>query len=546
MKQIDQERERDEDVEKVISSKHPRKIVVASPGTGKTFLFNQIIKRRKKKGKANILALTFIGKLSDELADELAGLADTMTLHGFAKSIVESEWKGSGYYPKITDIIEEDLKIKGITDFEVGDKNYKERTLYYKAVGHNDVVHYALQIWKKDENKIPKYDLIVVDEFQDFNETEADLVDLLATKNVMLVVGDDDQALYAFKGSFSKFIRERYDKSNKFFESHTLKYCSRCTEAIIRAFHNILSHYVDRGKLKGRISDKKYVCYLPDKNEDSGLNRKIVLLEDIPPGMNATKIKSELSDILMKQKIKSVLITGEARTCKSILSLTARGLREFGFRNVEVLRETQEAFVFKPHLIAAYKMLEEKSESVLAWRLLLKEIDDGKKVKKIILENYSNAGNFVKALPAAFKKKHKENAKVLERILKGPEYKRSQIAKSSIKKLANIILGDKAEKEKTLMKELVKKYKYLPRPLANLDITVCNILRAKGLGADVVFLVGFDQGKLPAEKDPEDSEILQMLVALTRTKKRLYLVNTVGNKTSQFVDCIDSELIQKK
>ena len=78
-----------------------------------------------------------------------------------------------------------------------------------------------------------------------------------------------------------------------------------------------------------------------------------------------------------------------------------------------------------------------------------------------------------------------------------------------------------------------------------MDITVCSILGSKGLGADVVFLVGFDEGKLPSKKQAQDSEVYQMLVALTRTKKRIYLINTVGAKISSFAESIDKSLIQK-
>jgi len=59
------------------------------------------------------------------------------------------------------------------------------------------------------------------------------------------------------------------------------------------------------------------------------------------------------------------------------------------------------------------------------------------------------------------------------------------------------------------------------------------------LGADVVFLVGFDQGKIPAKTDIADDEIYQMLVALTRTKKRFNFINTKGCKISPFIESID-------
>jgi len=546
IKTINHKQERKDNVDKIKNSPHPRKVVVAGPGTGKSYLFQEVIKKYKKEGKEKFLAITFIGKLCDELADDLAGLSEAMTLHGFAREFVKKECpKGWEYYPEMTELIKEDLSIKGIAKFKIGDKNYRERTIYYSSSGYSDVVHYAVQICKKDENKIPKYDLILVDEFQDFNKIEAEFIDLLATKNDMLIVGDDDQALYSFKGSLSKFIRDKYDKSNTDFESHTLKYCSRCTEVIISAFHNIVEHFSSKGKIKDRINDKKYICYLPDKEEDNNLNPKILLFEGVAPGLIPTKIRYELSSILEEQKIKSVLIIGEGQTCKTLLLFVAKGLKEFGFKNVGHYICDRRAFFSESRIITGYKILSKGSNNILAWRLLLKEIGDESKIKKIILDNYDNSKDFIKALPNDFKRAQEKNAKTLYRILEKPESGRNQIALSSIKKLLKHITIKEKEKRDIFMNQLINDNKHVSRPLANLDITICNILGAKGLGADIVFLVGFDQGKLPMKKDVEDSEIYQILVALTRAKKRIYLINTVGNKVSQFADCIDKDFIEK-
>ena len=81
---VDHKAKRNEDTLKILGSSHMRKVVVAGPGTGKSYLFQEAIKNERKLGKTNFLALTFMGKLCDELADDLAGLALTKTLHGFA------------------------------------------------------------------------------------------------------------------------------------------------------------------------------------------------------------------------------------------------------------------------------------------------------------------------------------------------------------------------------------------------------------------------------------------------------------------------------
>ena len=541
----DHKMERSNDSDKILNSEHPRKVVLAGPGTGKTYLFKEAIRKKKEQGGQNFLAITFIGNLSDELADELAGLADTTTLHGFARGLVlenhSAEWE---YYPRMGDVIREDLKSQGIAKREVGDADYEERTKYYKAIGDDDVVHYAVQLCKEDETKIPIYDLILVDEFQDFNETEAEFIDVITTKNEVLIVGDDDQALYEFKGSFSKFIRYKFDASNDQFESHTLKYCSRCTEVIIDAFHSIVKHFRDRKKLSDRIK-KEYQFYPPDKDGDSKLNPKILLFEDVPPGAIPSKIRYELPKILRNQKIKSVLVLGEARTCKSQLFSIARKLREFGFRDVKHFSQHHNIFTFKNRSIFGYRLLTKGANDILGWRLLVDDLGNESQKKTIISKYYNDATGFITAIPNDFKKTVEKNRKTLYRILNKPESDRSKIAESSISRLAEGIIEDEKERSNIFINQLIDQCNYLVRPLANLSVTVCNILGAKGLSADVVFLIGFDQGKLPMKKDVDDSEIYQLLVALTRARKRIYLLNTMGRPVSQFIDSIDKDCLQK-
>jgi len=195
---MDHKKERSNDVEKIKNSNHPRKVIVAGPGTGKSYLFSELIKQKLEEEKNNFLAITFIGKLGDSLADDLCGLARTMTLHGYAREFVLSHCSNWLYYPRIYDIIKEDLNSKGIEEFEIGDSNYKEMSKYFKAIGDDDVLNYAVQICKNEEAKIPIFDLILIDEYQDFNSTESEFVDLLAQKNEIVIVGDDDQALYEF------------------------------------------------------------------------------------------------------------------------------------------------------------------------------------------------------------------------------------------------------------------------------------------------------------------------------------------------------------
>jgi len=465
------------------------------------------------------LAITFIGKLGNALADDLCGLAETMTMHGFARKFILGQCKNLKYYPRMYELIKEDLKNEGITTFKIGDQDYSRKSKYYKAVGDDDVIHYVVQIFKNDNNKIPTYDLILIDEYQDFNEKESELVDLLAQKNEIVIVGDDDQALYGFKGSSPSFIRKKYDLSNTYFESHVLRFCFRCTKIIIKYFHILAHKFNLNNPVKKRIK-KDYFCYLPDKIIDSKINSKIYLIKKCPIGMIAYKIQKELEEMAIDQKIKDVLVIGESRTCKALLKTVAMQLKKYGFKNVDY-RGDSDILNMRQNIIDAYKFIAKDESSLLGWRILGNPADED------------------------VKKKHVKNSKVFEKIINGAPLDLQKIKDEDINTLEAEIeekmSSDKEIRRYFLFQKIKRNNIYKPRPFCNFDITVCNTLNSKGLGADVVFLIGFDQGKFPIKKEATDSEVYQMIVSITRAKKRIYLINTVNQKVSSFIDCLDDK-----
>lgn len=537
---IDYIKEREKDILAIMDSKHPRKIIVAGPGTGKSYLFTELAKQKRNQGKTKFLAITFIGKLSDALADDLCGLVETATMHSFARRFVLEQCPGWSYYPKISKIIEEDLKAGGITKFEVGDENYVNKTKYYKAFGDDDVVYYAVQICKKDESKIPIFDLILVDEYQDFNSIESEFVDLLAKKNDTVVVGDDDQALYGFKGSSPAFIREKFHDSNTEWESKTLRFCSRCTEVIINFFHDIVKKYNLNDQIEPDIKrkriEKQFICYMPEGDRDSKIhdskaNPKIHLIKNCPPDMIAYKIWKELESVVSTQNIKDVLVIGEGQSCKTILKKVAQHLKGRGFKNVDY-QSNYGILQLRHDIIDAYEFIVRNEESLLGWRILNNPSNSERKQH---LRQAKDLGCLINGAPSEIQKIKDGDIFRLEAFIEGFGSDQSE---NGTRQQQNEII-----RRKLFIRELKETNPPLPRPLCNLGITVCNILNSKGLGADVVFLIGFDNGKFPSKKNPTEGEIYQMLVSITRAKKRLYLVNTVGKSVSSFLENLSQDFL---
>ena len=92
-------------------------------------------------------------------------------------------------------------------------------------IDFDDMILDCLEMFSKHESILrvwrERFKFILVDEFQDINKPQYDLIRLLsAPQNNLFVVGDDDQAIYRFRGStpgvMKQFISD-YPKAKTIF-----------------------------------------------------------------------------------------------------------------------------------------------------------------------------------------------------------------------------------------------------------------------------------------------------------------------------------------
>lgn len=241
-------------------------MLVAGAGTGKT---NTIVKKiiylikEQRVIPYNILAVTFTNKAVREIRERVNNSLCTNhsgvvvnTFHQLAKSILDKDdnYQLLGYKSlkiledegreKILDKIikynemynrvnEYNKTIKGLLiDFnakknnryiESSNKEYEElfKELYHAYVlevfanGYielDDLVNLVIVLLERYP-EIRKevslaFDYIFVDEYQDVNKEQYKLIKLLKNKNKVLIVGDEDQAIYGWRGSNSKYFRD--------------------------------------------------------------------------------------------------------------------------------------------------------------------------------------------------------------------------------------------------------------------------------------------------------------------------------------------------
>ena len=235
-------------------------------------------------GKNN-LAITFIRKLVEDMKDDLHDRAEVKTFHSFCKKLLHERNGKIELVPFLTKIIKGDVNFLGYNLSNFDDKFqtldegsqeiqfYLARGDYYDAVSFNDSVYRLFRYARDGQFELPTYNLIVVDEYQDFNPLEVAFIDELEKKSPILIVGDDDQAVYIGRNSSPKFLRDKYHSGN--YEVFKLPFCSRCPRVIVDATTEFIHNVIERGGLQERIA-RPFIPFLDGKKYENITYPKII------------------------------------------------------------------------------------------------------------------------------------------------------------------------------------------------------------------------------------------------------------------------------
>lgn len=165
---------------------------------------------------------------------------------------------------------------------------YLELLDLFNAVDYNTVQIKFLESLK--ENPETQYTNILVDKFQDTDPVQAEIFEiLLKNAESFTAVGDVDQSIYSFRGSFRDYFEEFYNKYNA--ELISLNYNYRSTNNIIRTSEAFI-------KPQRKEYSKKYL--VGARNED----KESYILESLDPQEEAQKIFNLIKDLKDNGKIR--------------------------------------------------------------------------------------------------------------------------------------------------------------------------------------------------------------------------------------------------
>ncbi|MFA7286744.1 MAG: ATP-dependent helicase [Patescibacteria group bacterium] len=265
--------------------------VLAGPGTGKSYALQRKVMRLLEEGKdpSRILVVTFTNVSADALKKDLASLGvqgaeevRARTLHSVCFEILRREQvlEITGRTPRPlmdfeTDFLLEDLKGKFdgkrkteklLTAYESAfarqqqdtpgvirsseDARFRDQLLrwlqLHKAMLIGEVVPIAYDYLKNNPaaQELSQYDFILVDEYQDLNKAEQSLIDLLAIKGELLIIGDDDQSIYSFKHAHPDGIIE-FSSTHNPLEDVSLQICRRCPKKVVRLANELMGYFLD-------------------------------------------------------------------------------------------------------------------------------------------------------------------------------------------------------------------------------------------------------------------------------------------------------------
>ena len=180
----------------------------------------------------------------------------------------------------------------------------------------------TIAFFKKHKDLIPRFDHILIDEYQDVNSTQIQLVDFLSPENIFCV-GDPRQSVYGWRGSDIRYIlnfEEKYPDC----EIITLRKNYRSTGHIVDLINNSIKN-MRLADLQSSIEGKKDINLLKFTSEDEEFEFVIqkIIESDLPRNeifilARTNRQLSELSQLMKTQGVKHVVRSDEIK--KSITS----------------------------------------------------------------------------------------------------------------------------------------------------------------------------------------------------------------------------------
>ncbi|EKT86225.1 ATP-dependent DNA helicase [Leptospira santarosai serovar Shermani str. LT 821] len=427
-------------------------------------------------------------------------------------------------------------KTKDISQIFTDYKSYKaERSL----LDYDDLLYFTRDLLA-DHSEVrnalsEKYRFIMVDEFQDTNKVQAHIVCLLASEHSnLMVVGDDAQCIYTFRGASVRGILD-FPKIFPNTKTIFLEKNYRSTASILNLANVVLRNF-----------SEKYDKQLFTDNENGPIPNVLQFEDELEEAEGIAKILLQKKEEGIPFKKMSVLFRAGWNSNQLELVLAKR--------NIPFVKFGGRKFIETAHikdLLSFLKLLVNPLDSV-SWVRILKLIPGigNSKANDILDKIRKSSGSFEvlsgengTAIDAYLSPlyrlylKHKEmNSKVKKiasdfidyyRILLEKNYDDSKRRSEDLDSVLGFSL--KYTSLGDFLSDLTMEHTSLSLDRIKPDNTETDLLHlstvhsAKGLEFDLVFILNATEGVFPSSKNLDVEEERRLFyVAITRARKELY------------------------
>ena len=603
-------------------------LVLAGAGSGKTKVLTNRIANLIDNGisPANILAITFTNKAAKEMKDRVfnligndAYMIQISTFHSLGLKILKENYEKLGYDKnfvvidsddaltvikkimkdmnlspqyynaknirnKISSAKNELMDLQSFANLEY-DKNivkiyekYLEKLKLNNSVDFDDLLILPIRLFREYpsvlESYQERYKYILIDEYQDTNECQYIFSKMLAKKyKNIFVVGDNDQAIYAFRGANYKNILN-FEKDYLNCKTILLEENYRSTKTILNAANSVIKNNKLR-KDKNLWSNNeegeliKYIRTDGEKEEADYVAKEIKKL--ISEGVNPVDIA-----VLYRTNAQSRVM--EEACLKNNIPYKIIG--SFYFYNRKEIKDLicylrlinnykDDVSLLRVINVPKRKIGEKTIDNISNVALvnnscLFDAINSGKELefKNLILdlkekcENLSLTEMVELVLDKSGMKQELENEKSLDSEIRLENLEEFKSITKNYEEEYGVISLDDFLNEISLVSDMSEHQD------GNNKVSLMTVHSVKGLEFDDVFVIGMEEGIFPhynAINEGTNSAIEEerrlCYVAITRAKKKLWLLNakkrmlfgnTQVNPPSRFMDEIDSKYVDSE
>lgn len=431
-------------------------------------------------------------------------------------------------------------------------KKYNDYLLQNNLLDFDDLILLTMEILENNPNVLERYQeiyrYILVDEFQDTSNLQYDLIHLLGQKyQNVLIVGDEDQSIYSFRGANINNIK-KFMRDFPTYHKYVLDQNYRSTKNILDAANSLISHNVNRipknlWTEKDEGMDVLLTHQYSDKQEATEISNQIERLvsyqgytySDIAVLYRNNYLSRNFENSFIQNQIpyavysglsfyqrkevkdlvaylRFILDSNEFYSFKRIIGSPKRGIGDITIKKLETAIDKYHVSILEA--LDLSEIGANAKDNILNFLTItegLKTKMNSLPLMKFLNEVYGDTGylNYINTLDIDEKETRDEN----------------------IKELFNAIAEIQSEKNEDTLKDFLGdvalKTDFDIETTDPNHVSLMSMHACKGLEFKVVFITALEEGIIPSPRAGTLSEIEEerrlLYVAMTRAKERLFL-----------------------